>query len=92
MPESGKASPGALAASLILGALALLSWAVALATLSDLAGSDAAGNGYAQAYAAIEIFLLWGLLALITLITGVKGAMAWTSIFAAAMLISVSAS
>ena len=69
MRESGKASPGALAASLILGALALLLWAVALATLSDLAGSDAAGDGYAQAYAATEIFLLWGLLA------GVKGAM-----------------
>ena len=70
--------------------MALLIWAVTLATLSDLAGSDAAGNGYAQAYAAIEIIVLWGLLALIALIAGVKGAMAWPSAIAAAILIPAS--
>ena len=73
------------------GVLALLIWALTLATLSDLAGSDAAGNGYAQAYAAIEIIVLWGLLALIALIAGVKGAMAWPSAIAAAILIPASA-
>jgi hypothetical protein len=49
---------------------------VGAGTLADLAGSDAAGNAYAQAYAAIEIFILWGLLAVIAIIAGVKSAMA----------------
>jgi hypothetical protein len=62
-----------------------------LATLSNLAGSDAAGNGYAQAYAAIGVIVLWGLLARITLIAGVKGTMAWPAAIAAAILIPASA-
>jgi len=90
MPDPVKAAPVAIAVSIGLGILALLLWVLALATLSDLASSDAAGNGYAQAYAAIEIFLLWGLLALITLIAGVKGAVAWPSVTAAAILIPAS--
>jgi hypothetical protein len=65
-------------------------WLLALATLSDLAGSDAAGNGYAQAYAAIELFLLWVLLAIITLIAGVRGQIAWPLAIAAAILVPVS--
>jgi hypothetical protein len=65
-------------------------WLVALATLSDLAGSDAAGNGYAQAYAAIELFLLWGLLAIITLIAGVSGQIAWPLAITAAIMVPVS--
>ena len=44
MPAGPKASPGAIGLSLGLGILALLFWALALATLSDLAGSDPAGN------------------------------------------------
>ena len=91
MAEPVKAAPAAIAVSIGLGVLALLFWLLALATLSDLAGSDAAGNGYAQAYAAIEIIVLWGLLALIVLIAGVKGAVAWPSAMAAAILIPASA-
>ena len=60
-------------------------WILTLATLSNLAGSDAAGNGYAQAYAAMKIVILWGLLALTALIAGVKGAMAWPSAIAAVL-------
>jgi hypothetical protein len=61
-----------------------------LATLSDLAGSDAAGNGYAQAYAAIEIIIVWSLLAVIAIIAGVKGAIAWPAALVAAILIPTS--
>lgn len=90
MVEPVKAAPVAIVVSIGLGVLALVFWILTLATLSDLAGSDAAGNGYAQAYAAIEIIVLWGLLALIALIAGVKGAMAWPSAIAAAILIPAS--
>ena len=91
MPDPVKVAPAAIVVSFALCVLALLVWVVALATLSDLASSDAAGNGYAQAFAAIEIVALWGLLALITLIAGVKGTMAWPSAIAAAILIPASA-
>jgi len=90
MADSGKGSPGAIGLSAGLGVLALLFWALTLATLADLAGSDAAGNAYAQAYAAIEIFILWGLLAVIAIIAAVKGAMAWPAMLAAAILIPAS--
>ncbi len=90
MVEPVKAAPVAIVVSIGLGVLALMFWVLALATLSDLVGSDAAGNGYAQAYAAIEIIVLWGLLALIALIAGVKGAMTWPSAIAAAVLIPAS--
>lgn len=93
MPDPVKAASAAIGISISMGlsVLALMFWVLTLATLSDLAGSDAAGNGYAQAYAAIEIVILWGLLALIALIAGVKGAVAWPSAIAAALLIPASA-
>lgn len=72
MAEPAKTASVAIVVSIGLGVLALMFWVLALATLSDLAGSDAAGNGYAQAYAAIEIIVLWGLLALIALIAASK--------------------
>ncbi|HEY1473047.1 MAG TPA: hypothetical protein VGF53_03080 [Pseudolabrys sp.] len=90
MPDPVKAAPAAVGVSIGLGVLALLVWVVALATLSDLAGSDAAGNGYAQAFAAIEIFILWGLLAVITLIAGINGQMTVPAVMAAALLIPAS--
>ncbi len=90
MPASDKASPAAIGVSVGLGVLALLLWALALATLSDLAGSDAAGNAYAQAYAAIEIIVLWGLLAVIAIIAFVKGAMPRLAALAALILIPAS--
>ena len=77
MQDSAKTSSAAPAIAACFGVLALLFWVLALATLPELASSDAAGNGYAQAYAAIELFILWGLLALVTLIACVKGEVAW---------------
>ena len=48
-----------LAVALGLSALAIFVWLLALTTLNNLTGSDAAGNGLAQAYAAIELIFLW---------------------------------
>ena len=90
MPDTVKASPGAIGLSLGLGILALLCWALALATLADLAGSDPAGNAYAQAYGAFEIIILWGLLAVIAIIAFVKGAMPRLGALAALILIPAS--
>ncbi|MGH6664809.1 MAG: hypothetical protein ACREB2_07885 [Pseudolabrys sp.] len=90
MAEPAKMSSAAPAVGAGLGALALMFWVLALATLSELTGSDAAGNGYAQAYAAIELFLLWGLLALVTLIACVKAQVAWPMAIAAALLVPAS--
>jgi hypothetical protein len=59
MPNPVKAAPAAIGISMGLSVLPLMFWILTLATLSNLAGSDAAGNGYAQAYAAIEIVILW---------------------------------
>ncbi len=90
MPDPVEKSSAAPVIGVCLGVLALLFWMLALATLPNLASSDAAGNGYAQAYAAIELFILWGLLALVTLIACVKGEVAWPAAIAAAILIPVS--
>ena len=58
-------------AGTIIAALAAFVWFVQLATLTDLSGSDAAGNGMSQAFAALEIIVLWGLLAVLLIVTGV---------------------
>lgn len=90
MATTEKASAGAVTATCVLGVLALLFYAVSLATLSDLASSDAAGNAYAQAFGAIEVFILWSLLAIMTIIAGVKGDMPQPAVFAAVLLIPAS--
>lgn len=80
MPDTKKLSPGSVGLSAGLSILALLFYALQIATLADLAGSDPAGNAYAQAYAAIEIIFLWILLSALMLIAFFKGAMpAWAS-------------
>jgi hypothetical protein len=91
MPASTKLSLGTLGASIGITVLAFMIWTVALATLSDLKGSDAAGNGLAQAYGAIEIVLLWLLLAILTAIAAIKGAIPLTAGAPALILIPASA-
>jgi hypothetical protein len=90
MPDDAKFSQGAVGLSAGLSLLALVFYALQVATLADLAGSDAAGNGYAQAYGAIEIIFLWGLLAVLTLIAGLKGAIPVPVVLAAVFLIPAS--
>jgi hypothetical protein len=91
MPESKKLSEGAVVVAGILSVLALLFYALQAATLPNLAGSDAAGNGYAQAYAAIEIFFLWALLGTLTLIAFFKGDMPRPAAVFAFLLVPASA-
>lgn len=88
--ETEKASGGAVIAVGVLSVLALMVYAIALATLSDLRGSDAAGNAYAQAFGAIEVIVLWLLLAVIALVAGIKGVMPVPAVFAAMLLIPAS--
>jgi hypothetical protein len=68
-----KASSGAIAAGIVLGALIGLLWALNLATLASLGKSDAAGNAIGEAYAAIQIIALWSLLTVLTVVACVKG-------------------
>lgn len=91
MPDTKKLSPGAVGLAAGLSILALLFYALSLATLSDLAGSDPAGNAYAQAYGAIEIIFLWLLLGVLALIAFLKGAMPNWAALAALILVPVSA-
>jgi hypothetical protein len=73
MPTA-KASSGAIAGGIVLGALIGLLWVLNLATLASLGNSDAAGNAIGQAYAAIQIIALWSLLTVLTIVACVKGA------------------
>ena len=69
---------------------ALLVWALALALLANLTGSDAAGNAIGQAYAAIAIIILWLLLAGLGIIAVLKGVMPRPAAVAALILIPAS--
>jgi hypothetical protein len=73
MPTA-KASNGAIAGGIVLGALIGLLWAINLATLASLGNSDAAGNAIGEAYAAIQIIACWSLLTVLTVVACVKGA------------------
>jgi hypothetical protein len=75
MPEGKKLSGAAVGIAAVFSIFALLIYLAMLATLADLASSDAAGNAYAQAYAAIEIIFLWLLLCALTLLAFFKGDM-----------------
>jgi len=90
MPEPVKTTSAAPAVSAGLCVLAGIFWAFGLALLSDLVSSDAAGNAYTQAYAAIDLFIVWGLLAIIVIIAAVKGDMATPAVLAAAVLVPAS--
>ena len=67
-------SGGLLGASIALALVILFLWSVVLSTLRHLTGSDAAGNGLAQFYAAAELVLLWIFLAILMIVAGANGA------------------
>jgi hypothetical protein len=83
-------SKGAVAAAAVISLLGLLMWAAMIATLSDLGHSDAAGNGMAEAFAGIEIVVLWVLLGILLLVTGIAGVMPWPGVIAAVVLLPAS--
>jgi hypothetical protein len=83
-------SNGATAASIVLSVIAGLLWALSLATLASLGNSDAAGNGIGEAYAAIQIILLWSLLTIMTIIASIKGGAPKPAIVAALVIVPAS--
>jgi hypothetical protein len=86
------AKPGgcALAACIVVLSLGALLWMAQLATLNDLTGSDAAGNGMSQGFAAIEIILVWILLAIAVVIAAIAGAVPPLAVFPALILLPIS--
>jgi hypothetical protein len=85
-----KPSNGAIAASIVLSVVAGLLWVLQLATVASLGHSDAAGNGIAEAYAAIQIIVLWLLLTIMTVIASLKGAAPKPAMVAALVIVPVS--
>ena len=90
MPDAKPVSPGAVALAGGLSLLALLFYALQIVTLANLAGSDAAGNAYAQAYGAIEIIFLWSLLVILTFVAFLKGDIPKPALAAAIILVPAS--
>jgi hypothetical protein len=72
-----RTTPVAPVAPIVLSVLVLLLWVLQLTMLTGLSGSDAAGNGMAQGFTAIELVLLWILLAILVVVACVKGAVGW---------------
>ena len=83
-------SVGVIAAGIVLGIAILLLWGLQLATVVNLGSSDAAGNGLAQAYAAIQMIILWVLLMVLTVLAAAKGAAPKPVVAAALVIVPVS--
>ena len=91
MSSTETVSRGALGSAIALSLAIALLWAIALAASSNLSGSDAAGNGLAQAFAAIDLFVLWALLAILMLVAAISGAMPPIAKLAAVILLPATA-
>jgi hypothetical protein len=74
----------------VLSLLILLSWAFVLNSLTDLNGSDPAGNALTQGFTALAIFILWALIAVLAIIAVVRGPMPLAAALAALLLIPAS--
>ena len=85
-----KPSVAAIAAAIVLGFVILLLWALQLVTMASLGQSDAAGNGLAQAYAALQMVVLWLLLMVMTILAGTSGTAPRAAKVAALVLVPVS--
>ena len=57
----------------LVAVVTLLLWAMLVAALTDLGGSDAAGNAMAQGFTGLAIIVLWVLLTGLLVIAGVTG-------------------
>jgi hypothetical protein len=76
-------SSGAVAVAYVLSAVALLGWLILLPGLTSLDSSDAAGNAMAQAFTALQVIIVWILLAIVVLLCWAKGRMpAWAGLAA----------
>jgi hypothetical protein len=90
MSHTEDTAPGAAGAGIGLCVAAFVVWALALALLANLSGSDAAGNAFAQAYAAIAVILLWLLVIALAVVAALKGAMPRVAMVAAFILLPAS--
>jgi hypothetical protein len=88
--SSAAASAIAIALGSVLSLLILLPWAFVLNSLTDLTGSDPAGNALTQGFTALAIFILWALLGGLAIIAFVKGTAPPAAALAALILIPVS--
>ena len=77
----------AIALSSVLSLLILLLWAIVLNSLTNLTGSDPAGNALTQGFTALSILILWALLGGLAIIAFVKGTAPWVAALAALILI-----
>jgi len=89
-PALPKRPIGAIAAAIVLSIVILLLWGLQLMTVASLGQSDAAGNGLAQAYAAIQMIVLWLLLMVLTILAAAKGAAPGPANFAALVIVPAS--
>ena len=89
-PLPPKPSDGAIAAGIILSVVIGLVWALLLATGASLGHSDAAGNALGEAYAAIQIIVLWSLLTILIVIASLKGATSKPAMVAVLVIVPVS--
>jgi len=85
-PPRSAAVASAIAIS-VLSLLILLLWAFLLNSLTDLNGSDPAGNALTQGYTALAILILWALLSGLAIIAVVRGPMPPAAALAALLLI-----
>src|SRR5437773_7483083 len=90
MPPSAVASKGAIALGTGLSLLILLLWALLLGSLTELTGSDPAGNALSRAFGALAIIVLWALLAGLAIVAFVRGVMPQAAALAALTLIPAS--
>jgi hypothetical protein len=88
-PPTPKPS-GPTIAAVVLGVVALLLWLLQLATVFSLGRSDPAGNAIGQAYAAIQIILLWLALTVMTSVASLKGTAPRPAKFAALIIVPFS--
>jgi hypothetical protein len=90
MSTTSKTPPRRIAASLGLGALAIVLWVLQLATLADLGRSDAAGDALAQACASVEILALWAVLFVMAAVASLERAVPKVATLAALVLVPAS--
>jgi hypothetical protein len=75
MARSKSTSSGAAVVGVVLAFIALLVTIPIVAALSDLRGSDAAGNAMSQGFAALSLFALFALVAALALLAALAGDM-----------------
>src|SRR5262245_20629110 len=89
MPTGTDLSKGTRVAAIVIGTIALLLWMIVALQMSALGTSDPAGNAMMAGFAGLGLILLWILLSILALITGMKGALpAWARV--ALLLVPVS--